>query len=284
MLEIVARWTVVSIDLENLSRTYFYFDIPVKYKLKNEHVLEIYPIDVCSSEIFLSSVQLLTIDKNSLPDPKIIQMSYLQFICDFLIRDPSFLQRMVNILTLCLHTINPKIVRDELNRPAIIDNELGYKITHREFDDIKKIILYQNLIHYDDEYINPEFKKAMDEMDELKAKQYEMPNIERKIAIITAHTGLSKKEQLSMTLRSHSLLFEEVTGEVDFTTMRAIALFAGKGNEIDHWIYKKKTGKFDKYVTQVDAYTKSMGGGKQIKSSNTDLGDFYTQQFKNFHK
>ena len=47
-----------------------------------------------------------------------------------------------------------------------------------------------------------------------------------------------KKDLQEMSFRSFTLLFNEVCGEVDFTTVRPISMFGGK--EIDHWIFKKK--------------------------------------------
>ena len=129
-----------------------------------------------------------------------------------------------------------------------------------------------------------DYTLCADGLERIAAKEFNIPTIERKMAIITAHTGISKKEQMTMTLRSHSLLFEEVSGEVDFTTIRPVALFSGKGADMEHWIYRKKKNKFDKYITQVDDYAKSMGAGKNIKSSDTSLGDLYTNQFNNFTK
>ena len=125
----------------------------------------------------------------------------------------------------------------------------------------------------------------MYEVDMLKNKNLEIPNLERKIAIITAHTGLSKKEQLEMTYRSHSLLFEEVCSEVEFVTIRPVALFGGNGDKLDHWIFKKKKDKIENYLTNVDKYTKSMGQDQNaIRSTNGQIGEQYLKQFNNFNK
>ena len=78
-------------------------------------------------------------------------------------------------------------------------------------------------------------------------------------------------------------MFEEVNGEIDFLTIRPIALSSGKGNELEHWIYKNKTNKFSKYITPIDDYKKSIGNG-YIKSSNKNLGDTYMEKFNNFKK
>lgn len=275
----------MSVNIDYLTHSYFYFDKPVDYILKNKFTIKIFPVFLIDSEIFLSSVGILKIDKNSSSDVKIIQMSYLQYIVDYLLEDEDNKQRLLNILILCLHQKDLKIFKDKNGKPFLANKDFSLIITHKDFEDIKKIILYQNLLNYDDEYINPELKKSMDEMDALKSKNIEIPSLERKIAIITSHTGLSKKEQLEMTLRSHELLFEEVCGEIDFTTIRPVALFGGKGEELGHWIFKTKKGKFDNYITDIEHYRKKMGGKNNVKESfDTSHGDKYEKQYKNYNK
>ena len=286
MLAILERMKAVSINLEYLRRSYFYFDKPVDYKLQNEKIIEIYPVQLKDSEFFLSSVDLLKIDKNATPSVEIIQMSYLQFICDVLLaQSDDNRQRFLNILILCLHQENLKIFRNEKGKPFLADDRFDIIITHNDFEDIKRIILYQNFVNFDDSYVNPDLKQAMLEMDELRSKGIEVPSLERRIAIISSHTGIKKKEQLDMTYRSHELLFDEVCGEIDFVTIRPIALYCGKGNDFGHWIYKKKTNKYDNYITSVENYKRKMGDNSIRQTSTSDnIGLNFEQQFQNFNK
>lgn len=272
-----------NLNISFYEHTYFYFDIPVKYKLADKE-LTIYPITVKDSEIFLSSIQVLNVDKNSMPSVEIIQMSYLEFMYKELFKENVNIDRMAIIAKYCLHMENPYIGFDKKNKPYLEDKNLGIKIGSKQFEDIRRIILYQNLVHYDDEYVNPEIKQMMAEVDAVKNAGIDPPNIERKMAIITAHCGISKQEQMAMTYRSHCLLFEEVYGEVEFTTVRPIMLYAGKGNEIDHWIYKKKKGKFDGYTVATEKYASSMGGDMDVikSTSDTSFGDNISQQYKEF--
>lgn len=270
------------LNLDLYRKAYFYFDLPVEYKIK-EKTLFIYPITVKDSEIFLSSMSVISIDKNASDSVEVIQMSYLAFVYKILFQDEINISKFVNILKYCLHAEEPRIGFDDNSRPYLQIND-DFSIGPKDFDNIRRIILYQNLIHYDDEYINPEIKKMMAEVDAVKGAGIDPPTIERRMAIITAHCGISKQEQMNMTYRSHSLLFEEVYGEVEFTTTRPILLYAGKGNEIDHWIYKKKKDKYDGYMTDADSYAQSMGGdANAIKTaSNTGYGDNLSQQYNNF--
>lgn len=263
----------MAIDVNLLERAYFYFDKPVQYKIDNEYTVDILPISLLDYEVFTSSVDVLQIDKNSLNSVEIIQMSYLDFLFKILlVTDESnlLLDKMINLMRLCLGWTKwvPKI--DEKKKSSLFNTETGCVINGKQFEDIRRIILYQNILSYDDSYIDPDLKKSMAEMDRLKALNIEAPSLERKIAIITAHCGLSKSEQLKMTIRSHQLLFNECCGEVEFSTTRPIALYAGKAKEIDHWIYKRKKDKFDGYITSVESYNKSMGGDGSVKSASSD--------------
>ena len=275
-----------TLNLDFYRKAYFFFDKPVDYSIKDK-IIKIYPIDVKHSEIFLSSVSVIDVDKNAIDSVEIIQMSYLAFVYKVLFMDGDMGElnksKFVNILKYCLHAEEPYVGFDD-NGKAILRINGDVVISAKDFENIRRIILYQNLVHYDDEYVNPEIKQMMAEVDAVKNVGIEPPSIERKMAIITAHCGISKQEQMKMTYRSHSLLFEEVYGEVEFETTRPILLYAGKGNEIDHWIFKKKKDKFDGYMTTTESYAQSMGADKNaIKmASNTQYGDNLSQQLNDF--
>ena len=279
----------MGINLDFLTNAYFEFDLPVPYALNNssKSYINILPIYLKDVYLFLSSYDVLTIDKNSYPDVEVIQMSYLQFLCQKVIdmktdKGKIMGYKLGNILKVCLDLQNPEIMYKSNGKPYIRDNNTNIIINAKQFDDIKKIILYQNILHYDDSYINPDLQKAISDTKELENKNLTYPSLERRIAIITAHCGLSKKEQLEMTYRSHNALFEEVCGEVEFITTRPISKLFSK-DEVDHWIFKKKKDKFDGYIQSVDSYNKSIGMGQAIKSSNTIKGDSYMQQYNNFN-
>lgn len=273
------------IDLERLTREYFYFDKPVEFELRDKNKIFIYPVSLKDSEIFLSSVNILNIDKNSSPSVEIIQMSYLKFLYTLISKESNAIQQFLNILILCLKLKNPSIIWENEKNPTLYDSELEIKINHNDFEDIRRIILYQNILNFDDEYIDPDLKKSIDKFTEVKNRNIEMPNLERKMAIITTRTGISKAEQINMTYRSHCLLFEEVCAEVEFTTTRTALLFAGSKDKQEHWIYKDKKNKLDKYITYVDDYTKSMGMNENsIKSVVVDSNNStnsYVQKFNN---
>ena len=264
----------MSIDIEVLEKGYFYFDKPVPYKLSDTTHVDITPVSVYDSEVFLSSCDILQIDKNALNSVEIIQMSYLDFLLKVMLptdKSGLLLDKLSNIFRLCLGMKTWKLKVKEKQKLSIVAPDDSFEITGKQFDDIKRIILYQNVPHYDDSYIDPDLKKMMDEVDRLKSQGISAPNLERRMAIITAHCGVNKQTLMQYTMRSLQLLFEECAGEVEFTTLRPIMLYAGKAKELEHWIYKKKKDRLDGYITSVESYNKSMGGDGVVKQANSDM-------------
>lgn len=274
----------MAIDINYLRNVYFAFDTPVPYCLKCGTTINIFPVKLMDYMLFMSSYGILDIDKNSINDVQAIQMSYLKFLDKFVLHSEQTAQQFVNICLLCLGFNQPFIRYDEKDR-AILSNadkngkELFY-ITSKEFDELKRIILYQNLPNYDDEYIDPELKANMQEMDLIKNKNVEIPSLERRMAIIASHTGITKAIQKTMTLREFNVLFEEVAGEVEYSAVKGISCYGGNSEEVQ-WIYKKTKNKYDEYITTKEKYNKSMGGNGQI-SSATQSSENMISQYDNF--
>ena len=250
----------VSVDIELLKLAYFALDEPVPYKLKTGQEILIKPIMVKDSMLFMASVDVLKIDKNSLGSVEAIQASYLKFLQKMIFPSNDIMvQKFLNILDLCLELKGIYLCNDEMER-TFIQTESGIVISAKEFDDITKIILYQNLPDYDDKYINPDIKKSMQEVDRLKNKDYESPDFERQMGIIESHTGILKEQLLKKTWRSFQILFREVCGEIEFYTTRPAAIAVGAGDKVDHYIFKKRKDKFDGYFVDMDKFSHEVTG------------------------
>ena len=250
----------MSVDIELLKLAYFALDEPVPYKLKTGQEILIKPIMVKDSMLFMASVDVLKIDKNSLGSVEAIQASYLKFLQKMIFPSNDIMvQKFLNILDLCLELKGIYLCNDEMER-IFIQTESGIVISAKEFDDIAKIILYQNLPDYDDKYINPDIKKSMQEVDRLKNKDYESPDFERQMGIIESHTGILKEQLLKKTWRSFQILFREVCGEIEFYTTRLAAIAVGAGDKVDHYIFKKRKDKFDGYFVDMDKFSHEVTG------------------------
>lgn len=250
------------LDIDFYTKKYFYWDKPCIYK-KGNHEITIYPIKLEDSEEFLNASSVLSIDKDSLASVDIIQMSYLSFIVKVLFKqNKTCVEYLSYILKKCLDMDNPKIGMDSHNKKMIFDDDKDIFITEKEFEDVRRLILYQNILSYDDSYIDPDLKNAIMETNRLRNRDIDFPDVERRMAIITSHCGLTKEYQQNMTYRAHSKLFKEICGDVDFNTTRSIALLNGK--DLEHWIYKKKKDKYSDYIMTLEDYNKSMGGDGNV--------------------
>lgn len=274
----------MKVNIPLLQEVYFAFDKPVDYQLKNGVWIKIYPVLMDEAMNFLMSQDILMIEKNQSNSIEIIQMSYLRYMKEFLLKDQTNQMKFGVLLSLCLKSDSFKFgIEDTTGKLYLVDvNNEEVFIGEKDFDNIKKIILYQNLLHYDDTYLSPDLKQAMAEVDELRNRQNVPPNMERKMAIITSHTGMPKHEQMKMTLRSHSLLFEEVCGEIEYMALKPIAIYGGKGSEVQ-WINKKAQGKYDGYFTSDEKYSRSMGGDGHIKIAQTSNSSDMMNSYTNFN-
>lgn len=270
------------VNIDFLRRAYFVFDKPVPYQIGDKQ-LNITPIMLEQSEVFLSSIDILTYDKESAPDVDIIQMPYIEYMAKVISGvDELFADKLTNILSMCLGIYQWQIGQNEQGRWVLFDLTHDLVITAKKFDEISRILLYQNILHYDDEYVNPEVKKMMAETDSVRNFGKEFPTLERKIAIITAHTGIIKSEQMKMSFREHQGVFEECVGEVDFLTTRALML-KYDSKHAEHWIYKNKKGKYDNYVTSMGSYKKSFGGDGSISNVAQGDGTSHAEQLLSQH-
>lgn len=271
----------MELNFEALGELYFAYDEPVPYPLKTGATLFIRPVLLKDSIIFLQSCDLLDIDKNSSSDVEVIQMSYLRYLNERILQHQdeqtakASKQKLVNICILCLGMELPYLARNELGRLVLCDlKHEAITVTEKEFEDIRRIIMHQNFSDYDDEYIDPDLKKAMNEVKALKAAKLAPVSTERRMNIVMAHCGYSKDAIKSMTYRAFNNLYAEVVGEVDFSATWPIALYAGKTKDVGHWIYRERKDKYSEYIKPLDEYTQFMGADGKIRaSSDTSNGD-----------
>lgn len=271
----------MELNFEALREIYFAYDEPVPYPLKTGATLLIRPVLLKDSTIFLQSCGLLDIDKNSSSDVNVIQMSYLRYLNEMFLQHQdehearTSKQMLVNLCILCLGMELPYLAQNEWGKLVLCDlKHEAIAITEKEFEDIRRIVMYQNFPDYDDEYIDPDLKKAMNEVKALKAAKLAPISTERRMNIVMAHCGYSKDAIKAMTYRAFNGLYEEVVGEANFMTTWPIALYAGKTKDVGHWIYRERKDKYSEYIRPLDEYTQSMGADGKIRvSGDTSNGD-----------
>ena len=235
------------VDIENLELLYFCNGTPVPYKLKDGGNVNIYPILVKDKNIYDYCSQILQIKKNEINDIEIIQMSYLEFLLKKVIvpdESRAYQGQLYNIFRYCLHENNISFCMEDgkffykNNKICIFIFEDDWKtikaiITPSDFDDISKIILFQNDPDYDDRYLSPEVREIVSEYYKLKYNDITSPTLEKQKAFVISKTGITLNELNEMTYR----MFSEVYS-------------AGIDSEI--YIGQKIIQGSEKYITKKD--------------------------------
>ena len=254
------------IDIDFLTKKYFYSNTPVEYELRNGQILKIYPILVKDWYKFEKCYQLLTIDKKEFAVPEIIQMSYLEFLFKVMCGSSDETHeintvRLKTILSLCLNEKSENILFREMNnKPCIIiinDEDIIQKIiSAKDFDEIKKIVLFQNIAEYDDTEMSADIRKVIEDVTSVKCKDMVEVTLEDKLIFLGNKLGLKNKDMLDMTYREFSRRFDMAVEEMDYIINRTAEL---SGNvkfkrPLEHLIYKKKRNKFEDYFVDADNF------------------------------
>lgn len=191
---------------------------------KQWHILEQQKLSFCPVKVadyfnFFSVISCLLIEKNKIPDPKIISMSYLDYL--FYLRahqENGYLYiMMLNELLKLTCKIKEDDIRykkDKKGHIILILNGIEYD--KKDFDNIKKIICYQNMPDYDDRYIDPKFKEACEEAEKYKNKDLTNATLEDKIDCIVTSTSYKYEEVYDLTIRKFYRVLRRVGYKLNY--------------------------------------------------------------------
>ena len=255
------------------------FGNPVEYK-----GLKIKPILAKDALRFLDAVSVLEIEKNKIPSVEIIQMSYLEFMINFIMSCNEYVSDFVWILQ---HTLGIKednkiiiegfkvneILVEELPSQDVIyrvngwDFELklchprgaeivlcGVKFTSREFDDLRRIILYQNIFEYDETPMSDDFKRVVEQYYAIKNRGIHKPTLEDKMVAIILNTAYTIDSLGEVPFRSFEKLFYDGVGKIDYIATKSLEPHLKEGKSIDHWVYKPIREKYSEVFSDANEF------------------------------
>lgn len=252
-------------NVKDFVSRYAALDEPIPYK-----DLLIKPILVRDYYKFSVYSDVLYIEKNEIQDLEVIQMNYLDFLFDYIFQDKRVInekaqytmgelyqEKLFQILTLCLGAKDIRVYKNCNHNILIVDN---VAINSNEFDDIRRIIMYQNIYDYEDEYISPDIKKAMADYFAVKNQGMTSPELEDKMAELTAMTGILKKDILDMTYREFENVFDASMGRLEYQINRTAEMsgMVKFDKPIRHWIYQRKRNKFEEAFTSYKEFKKKI--------------------------
>lgn len=253
------------VDIEFLMNSYIAFDEPIPFK-----GLLIYPISMKDYHIFHNCIQVFMIDKNQIGKGEFISVSYLEFLIRQITKESNLSKQKFSNIAYMLDTIlKLSLHYDESISYSIDEKKRFYihigdtKISSKDFNELKRIILYQNVFGYDenDQFVNPALMEAFNEYNRIKSDgNVKVPLIEQ-ISCIQSHTGLTKSEIKKMSILSFNMLFNSMMGEIDYIINKTAELSGAVKfkTPLEHWGFRKdKRDKFSEAFMSLDEYERKM--------------------------
>ncbi len=239
------------LDVKKYIAPYVALDKPIPYK-----GFLIHPFSIDEYYDFYACESVLRYEKNRVPNitVDIIQMSYLSFVVFKLFTSEEIIDgnkasdiwkyRFFNILSKSLKIPMDKFEIKLVDKKVVlfIDN---VQIHSGEFDEIRKIILFQNLYGYDDTEMSNDFRRVVEEFYELKNKGYKNIDLDEKIDVIMSQSARGMKDIKEISLIRFEKIFHRIIDEKEYTINK---IAEGNGckfkTPIEHWVYKKDKNKY----------------------------------------
>lgn len=267
-------------NIKEYIEKYVTFGQPVKYC-----GLEIKPILVKDFYQFVDAKNVLTVDKNKIPDVDIIQMTYLRFLILMIMENEDMREDFLTILALTLGLKYEAKKRDTAFQPneiltqqtrkdeyyccvngwdvafrinqdntwlELYDGDNMIEITDSQFDELKDIILFQNIYDYDDMEMSDDFRRVVEEYYALKNKDVILPTLEDRLMAVVVSSGYILEQLYNMPLRLFDALFEYSVNKLEYQINKLIINLAQaevKGFTLSHWVYKTKKDKYSEVFT-----------------------------------
>lgn len=237
------------------------FDDPIDY-----NGLLLYPVSIKKINRFLQASSVLRIQKEYIPDKEVIKMSYLKYLITNIRKEKEETGQSItlDLLALCfmlvlrLEEISIRYYTDEHNKSGILINEV--EIIDKEFDYLRKIILYQNIPNYDDELINPDLKKDMELADKIRNNGEESVDFEHQIANLVIGTGMNIDDVKKLSIRKFYIIGEMIDSKLHYSIYKqaSISGMVEFKRPITHYLKKENTDLLENKVTTVETLRSNM--------------------------
>lgn len=247
--------------MQNKYEQEFTNDDPINFK-----GLLIYPVTVRNYFKFMTFSNILSIDKNSIPNPSIISMSYLDFLIYLMTQvddSESYSYAFYELLKMCLKKDDFNIYygKDENNKTFLkIDDT---KIFKKDFNELKYIIMHQNIPDYKEEDINPELKKDLEEKARLENKGRHTVSIEKQITAIVIGSSLKYEDVLNLTIRKFYIMLEMIDKRLHYEIYKTASMsgMVEFKTEIEHYLSETDTLGIDDKVIDVGTLSSKFNSG-----------------------
>jgi hypothetical protein len=236
---------------------YLIYDKPIPIK-----DLLIYPARLSEYIEFNYCVQCLLLDKNCIPDIKIISMNYLEYLIYLYDSGDKkeYLYMLDMLFRLVLHRPESNFSwgkSKETKRGIFVIDEKVYDGS--DFDELRQIICLQNSVELPDENIQKEIRDKMDEARKLRQKlsSSKPASFEELMVCILISTGLKTEDIYNLTIRKFQKILERLDAKLHYEIYLSASLsgmveFKDK-SFIKHWMTDLSTGKNDDVFIGVES-------------------------------
>jgi hypothetical protein len=263
---------------------YTTFDKPIPYK-----DLLFYPILLKDCFEFYTFVDCLTIEKNDIPDAKVISMTYLEYLYYASTPENSYLHlgMILRLLLMCLHmemtdediksgNIPIDFLYDTNKKPIIkIKVEVNGKMEEKffdsnDFDEIRKIITLQNAIELPDETMSKQLRDTIKEQQEYRQKLsgFKQADLEEQIGCVYISTGATLEELYNMPIRKFLKIQRRIDEKLHYqifksASMSGFVTFKDKNFPL-HWMRDLNKNVLDDLIVDVEEAKQKMNAGGKV--------------------
>lgn len=256
--------------MQNNYDYFYYHDKPISYK----NIL-IHPVRVVDYIPFYYCIDCLLINKNRIPDIKIIQMTYLEYICFEISNvlnsgniegdDSKIVTKFFSLISLifkidmsqmifvpygnsvALLISDYKIGEDDEPYNVIIDSD--------DFDEIKRIICEYHLIELPDENLDPKLEQVLQEAMNFRNKNNEkMGSLEDQFVCVMISTSLKLEDIEKLTIRKFQKILERVDHKLHYQLYKTAEMNGCEfKSKIHHWMSEIKHDKYAGLMVDYDS-------------------------------
>ena len=261
---------------------YYYKELflhELEIPIQNRKDLILHPVYMKDYNDLMFALGIMQIEKeqfantqNVVENMQIIQMSNLEYAINLMNKtdvngektEEARIKTMQFeiVFLLCLHIPIKRLAYslDENGKVQILINDT-IVISSKEYDLIKKLVCFQHLINFDDEYVSPDMRKEMEERRKLDTSRYEMPTLEQRISAYCCNFKCGKKDVLSLTVREFTVNEEMYSSIEEYKSLRSAELGGMVKFEkpIEHYLYRLKKEKTDGFLIPFEQFKDKMG-------------------------
>ena len=291
-------------EIHRLEDTCFLLDEPVPFKKD----LKLYPVTVKNYNEFLLCSECCTLNKNNSEDGvRLTHLGYLITLmkseegkrlsmyfsrllemvfhikngircaaCGDIITFEQYMQmsdeERENYQCKCGKNEFEEVIKYYTNDKGKLELKVqGVKITSKDFNRFRQIVMYQNLPDFkDDSMVDAEIREDQRLKQEILAKQNGgaiSASLEKKIIGVSINSNYKMNELYDMTIRKFLIMLSTIDDLIVYQSDR-LARMSGLVSckePLEHWLYKKKKSSIYGEAVSEDSYTNQVNGNAPKK-------------------